>query len=83
VGHHRSKNSTKPDFLAAVGPQVAINSAGKENLDLHLVSLERLGSAGVGVLRTDLNGSVTMLTEGDKIEFLASSPARNPLPAKG
>jgi competence protein ComEC len=31
VGHHGSKNSTMPDFLTAVGPQIAVISAGEEN----------------------------------------------------
>jgi hypothetical protein len=31
VGHHGSKNSTMPDFLAAVAPQISIISAGEEN----------------------------------------------------
>jgi competence protein ComEC len=31
VGHHGSKNSTTPDFLAAVQPSLAVISAGEEN----------------------------------------------------
>ena len=31
VGHHGSKNSTMPGFLAAVAPQVSIISSGEEN----------------------------------------------------
>jgi competence protein ComEC len=31
VGHHGSKNSTMPEFLSAVSPQIAIISAGEEN----------------------------------------------------
>jgi competence protein ComEC len=31
VGHHGSKNSTMPEFLESVGPQIAIISAGEQN----------------------------------------------------
>jgi competence protein ComEC len=31
IGRHGSKNSTMPEFLSAVSPQVAIISAGEEN----------------------------------------------------
>jgi competence protein ComEC len=31
VGHHGSKNSTMPESLSAVDPQIAIISAGDEN----------------------------------------------------
>lgn len=31
VGHHGSKNSTMPEFLGAVSPQIAIMSAVREN----------------------------------------------------
>ena len=70
VSHHGSKNSTTPNFLAAVKPQMAIISAGEENPYGHPspVLLERLESAGVRVFRTDLVGSVTVLTDGDSLE---------------
>src|SRR6202453_1510677 len=31
IGHHGSKNSTTPDFLSAVNPQIAIISSGEGN----------------------------------------------------
>jgi ComEC/Rec2-related protein len=70
VGNHGSENSTTPDFLAAVRPKIAIISAGEENPYGHPspVLLERLESAGTRALRTDLDGSVTVLTDGDKID---------------
>ena len=71
VSHHGSKNSTTPDFLAAVRPQMAIISAGEENPYGHPspVLLERLESAGVRFFRTDLDGSVTVLTDGENLEI--------------
>jgi competence protein ComEC len=76
VGHHGSKDSTMPDFLAAVRPQVAIISAGEENPYGHPSPelLARLEGAGVRVVRTDRDGAVRVLTDGERVEvtcFLA------------
>jgi competence protein ComEC len=66
IGHHGSKNSTTPDFLAAVQPRVAVISAGEENPYGHPSPqlLERLQEAGVPTLRTDINGAIHILTDG-------------------
>jgi competence protein ComEC len=71
VGHHGSKNSTTPEFLEAVRPQVAVISAGEDNPYGHPSPelLERLQSAGARVLRTDRDGAVHILTDGDKLEI--------------
>lgn len=71
VGHHGSKNSTTQEFLEAVRPQVAIISAGEDNPYGHPSPelLERLQTAGVRVLRTDRNGAVHILTDGDGLEI--------------
>ncbi len=70
IGHHGSKNSTMPDFLAAVKPRVAIISAGEENPYGHPSPelLERLEAARVRVLRTDRDGAIQVLTDGDRVE---------------
>ena len=66
VGHHGSKNSSMPDFLAAVGARVGIISAGEQNPYGHPspVLLERLEVSGMRVLRTDQVGAVRVLTDG-------------------
>ena len=71
VGHHGSKNSTTPGFLAAVHPSVAVISAGEDNLYGHPNPelLERLTTAGVRILRTDRDGAVHVLTDGKKLEI--------------
>ena len=60
IGHHGSKNSTTPEFLATVQPLVGIISAGEDNPYGHPSPelLERLENAGVRVLRTDRDGAV-------------------------
>jgi competence protein ComEC len=67
VGHDGSKNSTMPEFLSAVAPQVSIISAGEENLYGHPSPelLERLEESGTRIFRTDRNGAVRVLTDGD------------------
>ncbi|MGC1417075.1 MAG: DNA internalization-related competence protein ComEC/Rec2, partial [Candidatus Acidiferrum sp.] len=70
VGHHGSKNSTTPAFLAAMHPSVAVISAGEDNPYGHPNQelLERLENAGVRILRTDRDGAVHVLTNGKDIE---------------
>lgn len=71
IGHHGSKNSTTMEFLSAVHPQVAVISAGENNSYGHpsLELLERLNIAGVRSLRTDRDGAVHILTDGDRLEI--------------
>jgi competence protein ComEC len=69
VGHHGSKNSTMPEFLESVGPQIAIISAGEQNPYGHPSPelLERLRGSGARILRTDEEGAVQVVTDGHKI----------------
>jgi competence protein ComEC len=79
VGHHGSKNSTMPEFLSAVNPQIAIISAGDENPYGHPSPelLSRLEDSKVRILRTDQQGAVQILTDGHTIHvncFVACDP---------
>jgi len=76
IGHHGSKNSTTPEFLAAVQPRVGIISAGEDNPYGHPSPelLERLKSAGVQTLRTDRDGAVHVLTDGTRLEITCFVP---------
>jgi competence protein ComEC len=71
IGHHGSKNSTTAEFLAAVQPHFGIISAGEDNPYGHPSPelLERLENAGVRVLRTDRDGAVHVLTDGERLEI--------------
>jgi competence protein ComEC len=79
VGHHGSRNSTTPDFLAAVRPRMAIISAGEENPYGHPspALLARLQDAGVPVYRTDRDGAVRVVTDGESmtVSCFVSCPA--------
>ncbi len=71
VGHHGSRTSSIPPFLDAVSPSVAIVSAGYENSfgHPHPDVLKRLVALHSAILRTDLDGMVSVSTDGQKLWF--------------
>ncbi len=83
VGHHGSKTSSIPPFLDAVMPEVAIVSAGYENSfgHPHPDVVKRLEDRHVAILRTDLDGLVTVSTDGKRLWFdqMAWASERNVL----
>jgi competence protein ComEC len=66
VGHHGSRTSTGPAFLAAVAPEVAVISTGVRNRYGHPfpTTLETLAAAHVRIERTDRGGAVVWTTDG-------------------
>ncbi|HSY32471.1 MAG TPA: hypothetical protein VLA42_10805 [Verrucomicrobiae bacterium] len=62
-----SKNSTTQGFLDTVAPAIAIISSGEDNPSPEL--LERLEASGARVLRTDRDGAVHIVTDGDRLEI--------------
>jgi beta-lactamase superfamily II metal-dependent hydrolase len=66
VAHHGSKYATSADFLKRVQPEVAIISDGEWNRYGHPAQavLDRLKNAKVKVYRTDLQGEITIATNG-------------------
>ncbi|HJC57588.1 MAG TPA: MBL fold metallo-hydrolase [Candidatus Eisenbergiella intestinipullorum] len=75
VGHHGSSTSTCSAFLAAVDPDYAVISCGKDNSygHPHQETLDRLNAAGVSVFRTDLQGTVVAVSDGTNITW-SSAP---------
>ncbi|MCC7499908.1 MAG: ComEC/Rec2 family competence protein [Bryobacterales bacterium] len=69
IAHHGSRTSSSEPFLAAVHPAFALISAGRDNqFGLpHRDVLGRLGDLAVELYRTDLDGRVTIRTDGWKI----------------
>ncbi len=65
IGHHGSNSATSAAFVTAVSPQVAIISVGADNSfgHPHPAVLERL--AGIEVLRTDLDGRIEVVSDGE------------------
>ena len=69
VGHHGSNTSSTEPFLNAVSPTFAVISDGFENSfhHPHPLVLERLAEHRAGALRTDLQGLITVRTDGRRI----------------
>jgi competence protein ComEC len=65
VGHHGSRGSTAAAFLAALAPQAAVISVGRNGYGHPApVTLERLAVARVPVWRTDRDGTIRVTTDG-------------------
>jgi competence protein ComEC len=69
VGHFGAHDATMPRFLAAVRPKVAIISAGAGNRFNYPSpeTLSALGAAGALVYRTDLNGTVEIIADRERL----------------
>jgi competence protein ComEC len=68
VGHHGSTSATTPGFLKAVSPKYAVIEVGQGN-DYghpHKETLDKLNAAGIKIYRTDLNGSISFVSDGSK-----------------
>ncbi|MCL2164339.1 MAG: hypothetical protein FWH55_08105, partial [Oscillospiraceae bacterium] len=64
VPHHGSKNSSGEDFISAVSPSIAVFEAGKNNYghpDENVIL--NYQNAGADILRTDLDGTVSIRYE--------------------
>jgi len=68
-GHHGSRNASSDEWLTALEPKVGIISCGLHNVfgHPHVETLDRLNAHHVRILRTDLDGAVTVTTDGNKI----------------
>ncbi|MGQ0765915.1 MAG: DNA internalization-related competence protein ComEC/Rec2 [Gemmatimonadota bacterium] len=66
VGHHGSSTSSSADFVRLVAPELAIVSVGRGNRYGHPSGevLRRFEQSGAGVLRTDLDGTVVLRSDG-------------------
>jgi competence protein ComEC len=71
VAHHGSKTSTSGEFLKEILPKIAIISVGKENPygHPHQEVLEILNKFGIRVLRTDENGDIKIISDGQKLKI--------------
>ncbi|RJP67243.1 MAG: DNA internalization-related competence protein ComEC/Rec2 [Ignavibacteriales bacterium] len=72
LAHHGSKTSSSEKFIKAVNPDYAIISAGQNNKFNHPspIILERLNSASIKQLRTDISGFILMQSDGNSIKIL-------------
>ena len=74
VAHHGSRTATTAAFLSALRPRLAIISVGAGNTYGHPApeTLARLAAAGARILRTDLQGTVEVNTDGADLRVQTS-----------
>lgn len=74
IGHHGSKTSTSYNFLNAVNPSVAIISVGENNTYGHTSAdtLSNLSLMNIKTYRTDLDGTIIVTSNGNKISINSS-----------
>ena len=65
VGHHGSKTSTSKEFVEAVSPEIAVISVGKDNKYGHPRQEVLDNLDGIRILRTDLNGDIKIVSNGN------------------
>jgi len=78
VGHHGSKTSSSNAFLDAVKPRYGVFSVGVSNSYHHPSPevLQRYASRDVKILRTDQDGTVDSVTDGNTVTFSSAQPGR-------
>lgn len=71
VGHHGSSSSTTEEFLMKVNPQYAVICVGKDNKygHPHREIVDLLNKMGIKIYRTDENGTITAISDGESITF--------------
>jgi competence protein ComEC len=69
VAHHGAASGTSAAWLEATRPQIAVVSVGADNLHDHPNAqvLERLAAAGCRVYRTDKDGTIEIITDGEHV----------------
>jgi beta-lactamase superfamily II metal-dependent hydrolase len=70
VGHHGSRTSSSEDFLLAASPQIAVISCAEDNSygHPHREVIERLNELGAEILRTDIDGTIVISSDGQTLE---------------
>jgi competence protein ComEC len=69
IGHHGSDTATSEEFLNVVKPKIAVIPVGKDNDFGHpsLRILKRIERIGAKILRTDLDGTVELVSDGKTV----------------
>ena len=80
VPHHGSSTSSSSEFLNAVSPKYAVISCGYQNEygHPHTETLQTLNKLGVTVYRTDQQGTVVAVSDGENIEFYCDNSDIDP-----
>lgn len=74
AGHHGNRNSSSEALLDAASPAYAVISCGEENSygHPHAETLNQFRSRGIEVFRTDEQGSVVLVCDGNEITWNCS-----------
>ena len=69
VSHHGSGSSSGTEFLQEVNPRLAVISAGRKNKfgHPHKETIERLSALGTPYVRTDLDGAIKVVFDGENL----------------
>jgi competence protein ComEC len=72
AGHHGSRTSTSPEFVAATSPDYTVISLGRDNKygHPHQEVLDTLTNFGTKILRTDLDGRIVFESDGVNLRLL-------------
>ncbi len=79
VGHHGSYTSSGKEFIEEVSPLIAIISVGKKNKYNHPSeqTMSTLGRLEIPVMRTDLDGTISIIMTDDDIRNISTSRERS------
>jgi competence protein ComEC len=85
VGHHGSAYGSTPAFVRAVGASIAIISVGRHNLFGHPApsTIDTLEASGAHVYRTDEDGAIFILSDGEHVRASAFLRAGSALAIDG
>ncbi|MCL2528050.1 MAG: MBL fold metallo-hydrolase [Defluviitaleaceae bacterium] len=69
AGHHGSRTSSSEALIDAINPDIAVISVGAGNKygHPHQVVLDRFAERNIEVLRTDLEGTIVLVTDGANV----------------
>lgn len=72
LGHHGSSTSGSEEFLEAVTPTYGVISCGKDNSygHPHRETMDKINKYDITVYRTDMQGTVTAVSDGDNITWI-------------
>ena len=71
IAHHGSKTSTTPEFLSEVSPEIAFIQVGKNRYGHPTQDvLKRLENFGIKYYRTDLDGTVKIISDGESYQVI-------------
>ncbi len=69
--HHGSRSSSSTAFLGEINPEVIVISCGQQSRFKlpHPVTLKKYQRLGYAIFRTDLNGAVSLSTDGQRLQI--------------